>query len=175
MPVSTFSEKSKLLFLKWYWKHVGDTWLKSQINKLHLEIHSFWRLNPSAKSSTQLNVHLRFECVDLNKPPNQINAKNNKSIFKKPAKYRTRLILYIFTVTLILRGKKCLPSLVRETLNFWEISDVRKSQGWWPGGLLVQYLRRIKLFGWSAQFKFAYRCIAFIKDELTCNEKNAFW
>ena len=33
LPVSTFSEKSKLLFLRWGWKNVGGThiWEKSQI------------------------------------------------------------------------------------------------------------------------------------------------
>ena len=76
LPVSTFSEKSQLLFLRWGWKNVGGThvWEKSQS----------WEKT-----------------------------------------WRWVWVLETFTWW---------HTLVRKTQIFWEISDLRKSQRWWPRG-----------------------------------------
>ena len=65
---------------------------KNTVNVLHLAMYSFqrlWRLNPSIKSSTQLNVHLfRIEEVDTNQPPNQFPRYIAENL--KAPKYRAR-------------------------------------------------------------------------------------
>ena len=83
LSVSTFSEKSQLLFLRWGWKNVGGThvWEKSQIweklaDEFEFEKTFIWWHTLVKKNSNFLR-NLRFEKISALVAPRPDDANNN--------------------------------------------------------------------------------------------------